>query len=56
MDQRKQLLKDKIAQLEASLTDDDLDLEEVNKKIIVLNQRLAYVRRMMEKMDSELKG
>jgi len=55
LEQRKKLLKDKIIKLEASLTDDDIDPEDVNKKITVLNQRLAYIRRMMEKMDSELK-
>jgi hypothetical protein len=55
LEQRKKLLKEKIAKLEASLADNDIDEEEVNKKINILNQRLAYVRRMMEKMDSELK-
>jgi small conductance mechanosensitive channel len=55
LEQRKKLLKDKIIKLEASLTDDDIDPEDVNKKITVLNQRLAYIRRMMGKMDSEMK-
>ena len=54
LEQRKHLLKDKITKLEASLADSDIDAEGVNHKISVLNQRLAYVRRMMEKMDSEL--
>ena len=54
LEQRKHLLKDKIAKLEASLADSDIDAEDVNQKVSVLNQRLAYVRRMMEKMDNEL--
>ena len=55
LEQRKRLLKEKISQLEGSLTEDDVDPEEVNKKMTILNQRLAYIRRMMDKMDSELK-
>ena len=53
LEQRKKLLKEKIASLEQQLTDDDADVEGINKKINILNQRLAYVRRMTEKMDSE---
>ncbi len=51
--QRKQLLKDKIAKLKQSEQGDE-DKDEINKKIEVLEHRLAYVRRAAEKVESEL--
>lgn len=53
LEQRKQLLKGKVAELQQALTEDDADAEAVEKKISVLQQRLGYVRRMMEKTDDE---
>lgn len=53
LEQRKQLLKGKVAELEQQLTEEDADVETIEKKISVLEQRLGYVRRMMEKTDDE---
>ncbi|MDG1938343.1 MAG: mechanosensitive ion channel [Pseudomonadales bacterium] len=53
LEQRKQLLKSKIAELQQELTIDDADVDAIEKKISVLEQRLGYVRRMMEKTDDE---
>jgi len=47
------LLKSKIAELQQALTIDDADVEVIEKKISVLEQRLGYVRRMMEKTEDE---
>jgi small-conductance mechanosensitive channel len=53
LEQRKQLLKEKVAELQQDLTADDADVEAIDKKIAVLEQRLNYVRRMMEKTNDE---